>query len=439
MNKPLVEADVADFAENVGAADASMQRRPLHVAAFSRRRWQILFGLLFAVVLPALIRWPDTAFTLQASSLNHTLLGTTLAVLVGYFLVRRLTVFPGLQIFSFILPSFAISYGAMAAIFLLTRADYSRFHMVASFVIAVAFYHYVFLVERRIKRPRFAAVAGSHVAELMKCDRVDWAVWPSPNLLPHYYDGLVADLRADMGPDWEAFIARCALHGIPVYHSKQVEESLTGQVSIEHLSENTLGSLIPSSAYARAKLVGDVLAAIVLAPFAAAICGIAAILIKIDSPGPVLFVQERVGYRGRTFRMYKLRTMQVDGAGEHYTMGEDPRVTRIGAFLRKHRIDELPQIINILNGDMSWIGPRPEALPLSAWYQREIPFYSYRHIIRPGISGWAQVHQGNVARPERVKHKLNYDFYYIKNFSPWLDLVIVAQSIRIILTGFGSR
>jgi len=108
-------------------------------------------------------------------------------------------------------------------------------------------------------------------------------------------------------------------------------------------------------------------------------------------------------------------------------------------LLRKYRIDELPQIVNILRGEMSWIGPRPEALPLAEWYERELAFYSYRHIVRPGITGWAQVQQGNVAKPDLVKYKLHFDFYYIKNFSPWLDIVIGVMTLRTILTGFGAR
>jgi lipopolysaccharide/colanic/teichoic acid biosynthesis glycosyltransferase len=99
----------------------------------------------------------------------------------------------------------------------------------------------------------------------------------------------------------------------------------------------------------------------------------------------------------------------------------------------------LPQVFNILNGEMSWIGPRPEAEPLSKWYQSKIPFYRYRHVVKPGISGWAQVNQGHVANVDEVHRKLQYDFYYIKYFSPWLDLLILVRTVKTMLTGFGSR
>ena len=108
-------------------------------------------------------------------------------------------------------------------------------------------------------------------------------------------------------------------------------------------------------------------------------------------------------------------------------------------MLRKLRIDELPQIINILKWQMSWIGPRPEAEVLSVWYTSEIPFYRYRHVVKPGISGWAQVNQGHVAEVDEVHRKLQYDFYYIKYFSPWFDLLILFRTIKTMLTGFGSR
>ena len=121
------------------------------------------------------------------------------------------------------------------------------------------------------------------------------------------------------------------------------------------------------------------------------------------------------------------------------TKDNDVRITPVGRFLRQTRLDELPQLLNVLKGEMSWIGPRPEALVLSQWYEREIPFYPYRHIVRPGITGWAQVHQGHVANVEDVTEKLHFDFYYIKHYSFWIDLIVVGRTIKTMLTGFGAR
>ena len=121
------------------------------------------------------------------------------------------------------------------------------------------------------------------------------------------------------------------------------------------------------------------------------------------------------------------------------TADDDVRITRLGQFLRRTRIDELPQVVNIIRGEMSWIGPRPEAISLSRQYEIHIPFYRYRHIVRPGISGWAQVSQGHVTALSEIDAKLQFDFYYIKNISYWLDLLIAFKSIRTMLSGFGAR
>jgi lipopolysaccharide/colanic/teichoic acid biosynthesis glycosyltransferase len=230
-----------------------------------------------------------------------------------------------------------------------------------------------------------------------------------------------------------------ALRGIPVYHIKQFNESISGRVVVDHLRENTLGAVVPSLIYPQFKRAMDFWTALVCLPFIAMIVGVCAILIKRETPGPIFYCQKRAGFGGRSFTILKLRTMAHNHHGADFTTEGDGRITRIGRFLRRHRLDELPQIINILRGDMSWIGPRPEAISLAELYEREIPFYVYRHIVRPGISGWAQVHQGNVAAVDAARLKLEYDFYYIKHFSFWLDALIVMKTVRAIVTCFGSR
>jgi len=169
------------------------------------------------------------------------------------------------------------------------------------------------------------------------------------------------------------------------------------------------------------------------------------IAIKLDTAGPVFFRQKRRGARGEVFEVVKFRTMVNDGEQDGderesaITSDDDSRITQVGRLLRRTRIDELPQIWNIIKGEMSWIGPRPEALALSDWYMRELPFYTYRHIVRPGITGWAQVNQGHVADLNSVFEKLHYDFYYIKNFSAWLDILILGKTIAIVFSGQGAR
>jgi lipopolysaccharide/colanic/teichoic acid biosynthesis glycosyltransferase len=246
---------------------------------------------------------------------------------------------------------------------------------------------------------------------------------------------------ASSEPEWEKFLARCALTGLPLYHSKEIRESLTGHVAIEHLSENTLGTFLPSSVYMRFKRLLDLAGVLISAPVAVPVALLTALLVKLVDGGPVLFRQTRMGFRGQPFAIYKFRTMAVgaETAGRRFTEENDARISRLGRVLRRYRLDELPQIINILRGEMSWIGPRPESLALADWYETRIPFYSYRHIVRPGITGWAQVNQGNVAMIKAATTKLHYDFYYIKHVSFWIELLIAARTVRIVLTGFGSR
>ena len=355
--------------------------------------------------------------------------------------MRQVIDYPGVQATKYIFPVFMVSYTLVILGFFFLRIEYSRYQFGASFLVAVTWFYACFFLARRVLRPTYGLIRKGDTKGLDKIDMIDWMALNKPVYPDKTIDGIVVDLRENLSDEWSRFLAHSALKGIPVYHVKQMAEALTGKVEIEHLSENSLGSVLPSLLYLRLKRLIDLGIAVLLAPVFLVIVGLAAIAIKLDSKGPVLFFQPRMGFRGEPFAMIKLRTMQVDAGnvGGKFTEDNDPRITGLGKYLRKFRIDELPQIVNIMAGDMSWIGPRPEAIELSKWYERDIPFYSYRHIVRPGISGWAQVNQGNVAQVEAATYKLQYDFYYIKYFSPWLDALITAKTIRTILTGFGSK
>jgi lipopolysaccharide/colanic/teichoic acid biosynthesis glycosyltransferase len=408
-----------------------------------RVRFQLGVGLLLAILLPYCVRYPFDAAAGDLTALNYSLVGTTAALVAGYYAFRRMSHYPGVRASYHILPSFAASYGGLLAVFFFTRLDYSRLHFGFSFLLAAAWYYIVYFKLQRQRRLTIGVVPFGEVRHLLDIREVAWAILADPTDVHSPYDGIVADLRFDIPDEWERFLADRALEGTLVMHVKQMEESLTGRVSIEHLSENNLGSLVPGIVYAKFKRAWDLAAALAALPILAPLLLVLALLIKIDSKGPVFFSQERMGYRGRTFRMFKLRSMRVhdaqDARASAITRDEDARVTRVGRVIRRYRIDELPQILNILKGEMSWIGPRPEAIALSNWYEAELPFYRYRHIVRPGITGWAQVKQGHVADVEDVLWKLQYDFYYIRNFSFWLDVLIIARTIRTVLGGFGAR
>lgn len=409
-----------------------------------RMRFQLLGGLTFAILLPALVRMSFDQQVIFQSNMQVTILAAFIAHTTGYLLYKRIGNFPGVAAAGYILPTFALTYGLVFVTIFFFRFDYSRFQAAASFIQSTLWYFGLSLVTRRLDPYLLAIIPGGDVDRLEGIPGVSWHRIHSPDTIVEHASGVVADLRADLSDQWERYIADRALSGTPVYHVKQISESLTGRVEIEHLSENTLGSLNPNQAYLKIKQAIDWISALFVLIVFSPLLLFVAIAIRLDSSGPALFRQERMGYGGNTYKVYKFRTMKLgvaigDEKEEAITKAGDARITRLGLFLRKSRIDELPQAFNILRGEMSWIGPRPEALVLSKWYEAELPFYRYRHIVRPGITGWAQVNQGHVAAVDDVLEKLHYDFYYIKNFSPWLDMLIVFRTVRTMLTGFGAR
>ncbi len=408
-------------------------------------RVQLGAGIVLAVLMPWAVRVQLARTDHDLVGLETSVVGTLMALVAGYFSFRRLSRYPGVRASYHILPSFAASYGLVLAFFFFARLDYSRLQFLASFSLCIFWYYIIYFKVQRQQRLRIGVVPFGDVDLLNEIEEVSWVRLTENDPATSHFDAIVADLRADIPDKWERFLADCALEGTLIMHVKQMQESLTGRVAIEHLSENTLGSLIPGIVYAKVKRVGEFALTLLLLPFLLPFLLLVALAVRLDSPGPVLFRQQRMGYRGQTFSMFKFRSMTHQAAPSDdprraaMTLDGDQRVTRLGRYLRRYRIDELPQIINILRGEMSWIGPRPEAVALSLWYEAELPFYRYRHIVRPGITGWAQVKQGHVADVDDVLWKLHYDFYYIKNFSFWLDLLIIAGTVRTILSGFGAR
>jgi lipopolysaccharide/colanic/teichoic acid biosynthesis glycosyltransferase len=409
-------------------------------------RVQLTLGLLGGVMLPALLLIPYWGEESRAGrGVTHSLIGSAFAIVAATLIVRRVSAFPGTRAFTYILPSYASCFGLILAALFLARAEYNRLFLSVSFVASLLIAMGIGLQIARKKRRRFWLVPFGRTERLLEAAEIEWVVMREAVVPSHPDAVIVADLQYDHDDAWARMLAEAAVTGHAVYHTKVLMESITGRVSMDHLSENSFGSLLPNLAYVHIKRTMDLIGVVLLAPLLAVPFLTIALLVKLSSPGPVFFVQERMGFRGVPFRMVKFRTMyvQTDEArlerSHAMTASGDSRITRIGQVLRRSRMDELPQIWNIVRGEMSWIGPRPEAIPLSRWYQGEIPFYHYRHIIRPGISGWAQVQQGHVTDLVAVSAKLKYDFYYIKNYSAWLDLLIAVKTLRTIASGFGAR
>ena len=236
------------------------------------------------------------------------------------------------------------------------------------------------------------------------------------------------------------------MNGADIYDMPSLYEKLTGKVPVSHLTDNWIAHTtfqgVRNSLYTEwiKKALDCALALfglIATSPLSLA----AAAAIKIEGEGPVFYRQERVGLRGKVYRLVKFRSMKADAeaAGAAWAVENDPRVTRVGRVIRKARIDEIPQMWNVLRGEMSFIGPRPERPEFVGRLEESIPFYALRHSIKPGITGWAQVNYGYGASERDALEKLQYDFFYMKNMSPFLDLHILLKTLRVVLLGKGAR
>jgi lipopolysaccharide/colanic/teichoic acid biosynthesis glycosyltransferase len=420
------------------------QVRAASASLLVRKRFQFVGALVIAVLIPWLARGPLLPGSMVEPASLNTLIGNAVAVVVAFWTRLSIETYPGIRRSSVILPAALTGHGISVVWFVLTRFPYDRIGLAAGFLIHVAWLYLLYIYAERKVRRRIAIVPFGAAERLEQIEGVDWHVLKRPQLHDsRSCNAIVADFTAELPDEWEAFLADAALAGRMVYQVKQLSESLTGRVELEHLSENSFGSLLPARGYFHLKGLADFAFALLLLPIVLPLMAGVAVAIRLGSPGPVLFRQKRVGHAGGLIVVYKFRTMRLveidDERSAAMTQCDDGRITAVGRVLRKLRIDELPQILNILKWEMSWIGPRPEAQVLSVWYTSEIPFYRYRHVVKPGISGWAQVNQGHVAEVDEVHRKLQYDFYYIKYFSPWLDVLILFRTIKTILTGFGSR
>ncbi|TGM56527.1 exopolysaccharide biosynthesis polyprenyl glycosylphosphotransferase [Leptospira adleri] len=369
--------------------------------------------------------------------------GALFSFSVAVFSLRKILRFPVAQSSAYIIPIVTLSFSIVILFFFFNRSLYSSQVLTVAYFITLIWCFTGYFIGHRysVLKIAYIPLGSAKVMENTHGAEFFALVKPSLKEFEYQYNAVVGDLVSEeLTPEWEKFLAKCTLSGIPVYHIKQIKEALTGRVKINHLSENEFGSLLPSQFYGFLKRLIDLIASLVLIPLVLPILIVVVVLIRIESAGPAVFRQKRMGYRGKIFTMYKFRSMYTDSRGQGFTEGPlDPRITRVGKVIRKYRIDELPQLFNVLLGSMSFIGPRPESYELSQWYESEVPFFSYRHIVRPGITGWAQVEQGYAAEVEGMNVKLEYDFYYIKHFSFWLDMLIAFKTIKTILTGFGAR
>jgi exopolysaccharide biosynthesis polyprenyl glycosylphosphotransferase len=241
-------------------------------------------------------------------------------------------------------------------------------------------------------------------------------------------------------------LLECQRQGVRVVRMSSLYEQVTGRVLIEHLDAEQMAAAFIEQAdrgwlFQAAKRLGDVAAAVAGLLWMGILLPLIAAAICLESRGPIFYRQTRMGQHGRLFTLWKFRTMVPDAEADGSPRWADPndkRVTRVGRWLRRYRLDEVPQFINVLQGDLSLIGPRPERPEFVAELEQEIPFYSARHLVKPGMTGWAQVNYGYSATVAGAAVKLQWDLYYIKHRSAWLDIVILLRTIGVVLSGQGT-
>lgn len=356
---------------------------------------------------------------------------TALAHLLAFLATERMARYPGQESWSLAGFNLLLFTLFLVAVLAMGRLYYSRSYLLAATLLAFLL---LLLYLRGLPPMRLALLPGGVADGLLRA--LGRELPPLRGL--EGVEGVVADLHR-LDPKALPLLAEAAFRGLPILHAANVYEGYTGRVPLElaeglfALAERDRG-LYPL--FKRAWEVGLVL---LLSPLALLVGFLVALAVYLDLGRPVLFAQERVGLGGRVFRAYKFRTMRGEPREGAYAGEEQDRITPLGRFLRRYRLDELPQLWNVLKGEMSLVGPRPEQRVLAEAYAREIPLYPLRHTVRPGLTGWAQVHQGYAEGKEETLVKLSYDLYYIKHLSFFLDLRILLRTVFVVLSGFRAR
>jgi sugar transferase (PEP-CTERM system associated) len=257
-------------------------------------------------------------------------------------------------------------------------------------------------------------------------------------------DRVVISLKERRGATPAPELLRLKFRGVSVEEAHSVFERITGRIMLEHLNPSWL---ILSEGFSKSRLRLGIKRAVDLAVamlgliLTAPLMALVAVAIRLESSGAVIFRQPRLGLNERPFQMVKFRSMyaESDRARPSWTEANDRRITRVGKFIRRTRLDELPQFWNVLRGEMSLVGPRPEQPYFCAMLEKDIPHFAQRHSVRPGITGWAQIKYSYGATVEDAKNKLEHDLFYIKHMSPTLDLAIIFETLKVMLSGRGAH
>ena len=327
-----------------------------------------------------------------------------------------------------------------------SQAQQSRWLMLGANNHAIKFAQ-MFLTQNPLGRLVILTETGQHIPELAEIEPQlshegslnDLSYWSHQPL-----SGVVVETQKGLSDQQVHSLMQLRLKGIPVYRLPDIWETLCYKLPSSLLEDEWFAfssgfNLVFCGHSLKIKGVMDIIVTGLLSLLVSPLMIFVGLIIKLDSPGPIFYSQLRTGLYGKPFRVYKFRSMYQDAEkrGAQWASQRDPRITRVGYWLRVLRIDELPQIWNVLCGEMSLIGPRPERPEFDVKLKEAIPCYEMRYLVKPGITGWAQVLYPYGSSLEDAYEKLSYDLYYIKNYSLWLDIVIVLKTIRVVLLGKG--
>ena len=378
----------------------------------------------------------------------RTLLWSMLPYLAAFLLVHRALHLPAMEGASIVGVAATLPFALLLIVYAGFHIEYSRGAVLVGYVTTLA---WTWLGYRRYVQkyvPVFGYVDPETLEHLNRIIAMPGANPPATTRFEQigsleeamHCDGILVERGLTADPARTRLLTQYRLGHLRMYSVERIGEMLTGRVGLDHIDENFFDDYADHYLFDYIKRLTDIVAVVALAPLAIPLGLAVALAVSMESPGGALFRQRRVGLFGKPFTMLKFRSMGVDKqATAQFALRQDPRVTRVGRTIRKYRLDEIPQLWNVLVGEMSFIGPRPEQVPMVDEFSETIAYYPYRHLVRPGLSGWAQVQQGYVGTHAETVTKLSYDLYYVKHCSFALDLLIAVKTIRTLLTGYGAR
>ncbi len=412
------------------------------------------YGICASVLALAIVEWL-VALTPSQTIFVDTLWWSVVAFVTTTLLIDRFIHVPAAEGGIWVVFSSAASFASLLVVFGATHSAYSRAALASAFVLVTAWLFIGIRTHLRalvlhfgVPEPAVLNLLSSarealrdarltHVqAELVETRDVSELM---------SLDGVVIDRYSEKSEELRRIITTLKLGGVRIYSADHIHEILTGRLALSHTEDSFLDDSSGRVIYVVIKRVLDLLGASFLLVVLGIPMVVVALALRLENGRRALFVQDRVGRGGRLFRMIKFCTMRPaasdsrDAIEPMSQQHDELRVTRVGRFLRRYRLDELPQLFNVLAGTMSLIGPRPEWAATATDFFERIPHYPYRHLVRPGITGWAQVNQGHVTDLPDAMIKLELDLFYVKHMSFALDLVIGIRTMRTVLTGHGAR